>query len=69
MIPGLPAFAEEQFRVFFGLTERSGYGPPPFYDSPRPVVAGAPHPRAQAARPLNARPSSDDIARNAGASR
>jgi hypothetical protein len=34
--------------------------------SPRPVVAGAPHPRSKAARPLNARPSSDDIARNAG---
>jgi hypothetical protein len=34
--------------------------------SPRPVVAGAPAPSAQLARPLNAQPSEGDIA---GASR
>jgi hypothetical protein len=63
---GVPEFAAP---LFFASLLGEGPDLSREKSSPRPVVAGAPAPSAQLARPLNARPSEDDIARNAGASR
>jgi hypothetical protein len=59
MIPGVPEFAVPLFfaSLLGATTDRSGEE-----SSPRPVVAGAPHPTSTLARPLSTRPSSDDIA-------
>jgi hypothetical protein len=54
MIPGAPVFSWSTFDL--------GHALPQGDNSPRPVTTGAPAPFSKAARPLNARPSSDDIA-------
>jgi hypothetical protein len=66
MIPGVPEYAVPFFwpSLLGAGTDRSSEE-----SSPRPVTAGGRAPSSKPARPLNARPSSDDIARNAGASR
>jgi hypothetical protein len=59
MHASIPAYARASFRV-------ADMHAPGVESSPRPVVAGGPAPTSTLARPLNARPSEDDIA---GASR
>jgi hypothetical protein len=66
MLSCLPEFAVP---LFFASLLGAATDRPAEESSPRPATAGAPHPSAQPARPLNARPSEDDIARIAGASR
>jgi hypothetical protein len=65
-VPGVPPFAAP---FFWASLLGAGTDRPSGESSPRPATTGAPHPTSPPARPLNARPSSDDIARNAGASR
>jgi hypothetical protein len=59
---GVPAFARAQVAAFFAASPRPAHGLPQGESSPRPVVAGGRNPTAPLARPLNSRPSSDDIA-------
>jgi hypothetical protein len=50
----IPAYARAAFASEHALPQGN--------NSPRPVVAGAPHPSSKTARPLNSRPSGrDDI--------
>jgi ABC-type uncharacterized transport system involved in gliding motility auxiliary subunit len=62
-VPGVPPFAAP---FFWASLLVAGTDRPSGEFSPRPATTGAPAPSSKPARPLNTRPSSDDIA---GASR
>jgi hypothetical protein len=57
MIPGVPEFAVPLFfaSLLGATTDRSGEE-----SSPRPVVAGAPHPQITTARSLTVQPAKPD---------